>query len=205
MDTYISFLRGMWAQMADNFCVSAILASAVTAFIEYTGGDGRAFMLWLAFSMIDCVLGVFRAVLWRQFSQGKLYRWFFKIATQIVIIMLFAMMLDMVRITAGIELVLTNWLVLFFAFFDFSTSIDKLISLHVPIPKVVLTLLGVLRHRLAKATAVVIGAEDSADEIEDALVPEKERDGHVGRDKQNPDRRGVHRGDGRQMDVDKGD
>ena len=176
MHAYTEYLRSYWAQLMDNFSISALLATAVTCFLEYTGGDGRAFFIWLAFSMTDCMLGVFRAVLWHQFSQAKLYQWFLKIGTQVVIILLFAMMLDMLRITAGTEITLTNWLVLFFAFFDFSTCIDKLISLRAPIPHFLLRILAMLRHRMAASVGAVIGASDEeVDKLAHSLKPKKTR------------------------------
>ena len=155
---YAELIKSHWGQCMDNFAFSSILSTATTWLLAYTGADGRAVIIWLLFSMLDCVLGIIRAVIFADFNASKLYRWVAKIGTQMILIIVFAMMLDMLKIAAGIEVTLTDWLILFFAFFDFSTCIDKLVDMRAPVPRVVLFILRKLRLRVAHSVGAAVGA-----------------------------------------------
>lgn len=170
MSDYMCFLRSSWSQLMDNFSISAILATVVTIALDYTGAESEAVILWLVLSMTDCVLGIVRAVVLGEFSARKLHRWTWKIGTQMLIIVLFASMLRLFRIASGHELVLTNWLLCFFAFFDFSTTIDKLLSLGFPVPHFVRQLLSLMRRRIARAVAGLVGGDEAdAGKLESAM------------------------------------
>lgn len=173
MDGYMSYLHNAWRSVVDNFSISAIFATITTAALDYTGADVEAFILWLLFSSLDCCLGLFRAVIWREFDAHKLGHWTWKIGTQITVILLFVMMTRLVRIASGKELILTNWLLCFFAFFDFSACIDKLISLNCPVPKPLLKLLSFSRKLFSRRLADVVSAtEEETRLLENALKPE---------------------------------
>lgn len=157
----------------DNFSISAIFATITSVALDYTGADVEAFILWLVFSSVDCCLGMFRAVIWREFNAQKLAHWTWKVGTQIAVILLFVMMARLVHIASGKELILTNWLLCFFAFFDFSACLDKLVSLNCPVPRPVLKLLAFFRKIFSRRLADVVSAtEEETRILENALKPE---------------------------------
>ena len=176
MNDYMSYLHSSWSKVVDNFSISAIFATVTSAALDYTGADVEAFILWLLFSSLDCCLGLFRAIIWRDFNAQKLAHWTWKVGTQIAVILLFVMMARLVHIASGKELLLTNWLLCFFAFFDFSSCIDKLISLNCPVPRPVMKLLTFFRKMFSRRLADVVNAtEDEARQLENALKPEPQK------------------------------
>ena len=172
MQEYILHLQSWCVEMLDNFCISAVLSTLTALFLHYTGSDVETVVVWLVFSTVDCLLGITIGVLNKQFSIPKLYRWVGKIFVQLVIILMFSAMLRAVSHTANVELALTNWIICLFAFFDFTTAIDKLLILKVPVPKFVLTVLALLRKRISRTVATAVGSEEDAEKIEASLEPE---------------------------------
>lgn len=173
VNDYLSFLQSSWSKVVDNFSSSAIFATITTAALDYTGADKEALLLWIVFSTADCMLGIFRAVVWHDFDSHKLYRWTWKIGTQLAVIVLFVMMARLVHIASGKELLLTNWLLCFFAFFDFSACLDKLISLNCPVPQPLLKLLAFFRKIFSRRLADAVNAtEEETKMLEHALKPE---------------------------------
>ena len=175
MQSYLLYMQGWWSELMDNFCISAALSTLTTMFLQYTGSNVETVVIWLAFSTVDCILGMTIGILTKKFSVRKLYKWVWKIFVQLTIILMFAAMLRAVTLTANIELMLTNWIVCLFAFFDFTTAIDKLLILKVPVPKFMLAVLALLRKRISRTVATAVGTEDEEDarRLEAALDPNK--------------------------------
>lgn len=172
MHDYLLYVQGWWSELMDNFCISAVLSTLTVTFLNYTGATVETVLIWLVFSTIDCLLGITIAVLHNLFSARKLYQWVGKIFVQLVIILMFAAMLRAVSHTASIELVLTDWIICLFAFFDFTTAIDKLLVLKVPVPRFVSVVLALLRKRLSRTVATAVGSENEEDvqKIEESLA-----------------------------------
>ena len=90
MSDYAAYIQHYWGQLMDNFSICAIAATASTLLLDYTGGSAEAFITWLVMSMLDTILGLYRAVLLGTFSARKLHRWTMRIGTQLVIVFLIA-------------------------------------------------------------------------------------------------------------------
>lgn len=166
-------VKEQFAGAAEGFRVMALPATAFTALLTYTGGCAEAFATWCGLSALDLIFGVVLAIVQRRFCITKLYHWVGRVCVQLFSITLFAAILHMLNIVAGIEVVLANWLLFFYALMDFTSIMEKLLLLGF-MPKPAFVLLKFLRRRTAKVFAAAMNDEFLAEEIEKSLEGAKE-------------------------------
>lgn len=158
-----------------GFSIKATIAAGLTAFTEYTGGHHVVLLLYLLFTALDLILGMFAAVIYKKFCCRRLNRWLRKVCTQLFIVVLFAALLKMLFYTASIEITLTNWLLFIFAIMDFASVMDKLVVLGAPVPPVVHLMVGSIRRRVAHKVGELLHDEELKQHIEKAMEVEDER------------------------------
>ena len=169
----IEVAKATFAGMLDNFPSLAIPSTLFATLLSYTGCSGEAFVLWVCISTLDMIFGVILSIVDKCFKVSKLYNWVFKIFIQLLTIVLFAAILRMVAITAGIELFVVSWLLLFFALMDFSSIMEKFLRLGY-LPKPAQILLGLMRKRSAKVLAAMVNEPELEKQMREALG-EKEK------------------------------
>ena len=169
----LDIVRTQFVGAVESFQTMAIPASIFTALMTYTGGHAEAFITWCILSSIDLIFGIILAIVKKKFDAHKLYHWVGRICVQLLSIVIFAAILHMLHIAAGIELVFANWLLFFYALMDFTSIMDKLLFLGF-MPRPAYVLLKFLRRRSAKVFAAALNDEKMADELEAALKRSKE-------------------------------
>jgi len=169
----LNVIREQFAGAVESFHIMAVPASIFTALMTYTGGHAEAFITWCILSSFDLVFGVILAIVKKKFDARKLYHWVGRVCVQLLSIVIFAAILRMLHIAAGIELVFANWLLFFYALMDFTSIMDKLLILGF-MPRPAYMLLKFLRRRSAKVFAAAMNEEGMADELEAALKRSKD-------------------------------
>lgn len=169
----LDILRSQFNGAVESFPVMALPAAVFTAFLTYTGGHAEAFVTWCLLSALDFVLGIIVAIVDRKFNARKLYHWVGRVFVQLLSIALFAAILRLLTITAGVELIFANWLLFFYALMDFTSIMDKLLFLGF-MPRPAYMLLKFLRRRSARVFAAALNDDGLADELEEALKRNKD-------------------------------
>lgn len=149
-------------------------ATAFTAAVEYLGTGKEALITWLVLSTIDCIFGIVVAIGTQSFKVKKMYRWVGRVFLQLLTVFLFAALCHMFEVSAGVELVLTSWVLFFYACLDVSSICNKLVFFGL-LPKPVFVILKMLRHRFSKAFGAAFDSPEFAEEIEQALKEHHEQ------------------------------
>lgn len=176
VDDYGAYLSHLWRQFTSCTGFTVSCATLFSIFVSYAQIEKEVFITWFVLSFVNCLLGLFRAVLYGQFSSRKLLRWTWKLFTQLSVVILLASIGRMLHMVTSQELLLANAMLFCFAFLDVTSIINKMISLGWPVPKFIIVVIDLLRGHFVDLFKRRIHMDDkSAADLRVALGGERRR------------------------------
>lgn len=164
----LDIVRTQFNGAVSSFPMTVVPATLLTSLQTYTGGHLEAFITWCILSAGDLVFGVILAIVQHKFCARKLYHWAGRVLVQLLSVFIFAAVLRMFTLAAGVELFFANWLLFFFALMDATSILNKLLVLGF-MPKPAYVILKMLRRRSSRVFATLMDDPDMARELERSL------------------------------------
>lgn len=156
-------------QLMTGASIKVFFASVLTFFTNVLYGDKVVFMIYLAFALLDLVLGVTKAIVYDSFNPKYLLYWVKKLGTHMLLILLLGLLCNAFFHTSGVTVSFVNWMLFICSTTELASIIWNLKSLGMPVPPVVDVFLKVLRKRASSHIAQCFGDDEMRQEIEKAL------------------------------------
>lgn len=172
---------GMFAEWRDHFMeqkeqllfgfpVKAALATALTVFVEFFGGNVTVLYIYIFFALADLLMGVFVSAVYGNFDPRRLGYWFRKMAGQAFFALGVGLCCQAYYQTSDTRFFITNWIIFLYIVVDFISVTHKLDKLGVPVGPWVKIFLMIARKKVATDISGLLKDPSARAEIEKALA-----------------------------------
>ena len=155
------YLSIMYSRL--NILLSYIFSTIVSSFY----GSVYLVELYLIFSVLDFILGVYIAVSSRHFSVKKSYRWVIKLFTGLSTIYLINILLNAIELTFCLPnnttVIITNMVIMLLVLTETTAIISKTNTLGLPVPIVVSNIVIKLSKRIENKLNKAIEEDNNDD------------------------------------------
>lgn len=165
-NTVVTYMKNL----CFGFEYKAAIAAVITVFTDVLGGHVVVLYGFFTLATIDMLLGVLRAVVFQNFETRLLGKWMVKLFVQMFLASVILLFFHMLSVTAGVTIVIANWLFLLFAFNDLCSIVSKVESLGFRVPIPIKVILDLLRRRTVFDIAQYLRVPEMREQIEHEIT-----------------------------------
>lgn len=156
-------------QLMHGAWLKACIATIAAIFTNIMFGDVEVLGVYMAFALLDLVLGMLRAVVYGDFEFRYLWRFARKLATFAVVVTVIGFLAYAFFRVSGVLIYAVNWTLFFCTVVEAGSIISNLKLLGCPIPAVVDLFLSVIRKQAARNLAKYVDHPEMQAAFEEAL------------------------------------
>lgn len=138
---------------------------------EHFGINHVVLYLYMVLLAFDLLAGVIKSVVWKTFSIRRIYWWFLKFGTHMILFLLFGILYMMTRLVTGLDIPsIVDYIILILSFTEVISIINNGIKAGFPVNPIVIKIIKKMRYKAYRNLMCHFETDEIEPDMEDALA-----------------------------------